>query len=76
MGLVHLAEGETVLRLRDCDEVTLLWSPDWEDPDGEDGGDIAEPDINPDTGDRSGIAGYGALALLSLLGLAVLRRKP
>lgn len=76
VGLVHLAEGETVLRIRDCDEVTLLWSPDWEDPDGEDGGDIAEPDINPDTGDRSGIAGYGALALLSLLGLAVLRRKP
>ena len=76
VGLVHLVDGETVLRLRDCDEVTLLWSPDWENTDdGEDDGGIAEPEINPDTGDRSGIAGYVALALLSLLGLGVLYRK-
>ena len=27
VGFCHLAEGEAVLRLRDCDEVVLLWSP-------------------------------------------------
>lgn len=77
VGLVHLAEGETVLRLRDCDEVALLWSPDWESgtgdggwlPDGE-----TEPEGNPDTGDV-GITGSVFLALLSLVGLSVLYRK-
>lgn len=28
VGLLHLENGKTVLRLRDCDEVILLWSPE------------------------------------------------
>ena len=27
VGLCHLVDGKSVLRLRDCDEVVLLWSP-------------------------------------------------
>lgn len=113
VGLVHGHQGETVLRLRDCDEVKLLWSPAWEDGDGESeedpsgttpeetpgagdtdpsqgtedeeddpsgtdpegddsGEDGKDPDINPGTGDRTGIGGYFALAILSLLGMAAL----
>lgn len=57
VGILHNSHGEAVLRLRDCDEVHLLYSPDWEEPDtGEEeedpdgGGEDLDPDATgPDS---------------------------
>jgi hypothetical protein len=61
-GIVHLSQGETVLRLRDCDEVHLLNSPDWteldneaEETDPDDTGEHTDPDTgDPDSTDPDG----------------------
>ena len=41
VGFCHLQDGKTVLRLRDCDEVVLLWAPAY--PDSPATGDATNP---------------------------------
>lgn len=52
VGILHYTGGEPVLRLRDCDEVRLLHSPDWTQPDTGDDGEDPDPDTTqPDSDD-------------------------
>lgn len=55
VGISHISAGEPVLRLRDCDEVRLLDSPDWQVPDAGEEEDAPGADTGePDSGDPDG----------------------
>lgn len=83
VGLLHLAEGQTVIRVRDCDEVTLLAGetepedtlPTNSTEDDEDATDPTQPGtgLNPDTGDGVGL--YVLLMATALVGMMVLAGK-
>lgn len=47
VGILYISQGETLLRLRDCDEVHLLDSPHWTEP------GTGEEEENPDDGGNS-----------------------
>lgn len=54
VGICHLRAGEAVLRIRDCDEVQLLWTPEETLPATEPGEALREEtNGNPATGDTA-----------------------